>query len=210
MHTVWCVRARMREQDNEWTLGPRREPCGANTTVEFVNKSSTMGVRMCFEWYWRNDDDEGFVEDYSLSIEDGEDESDSGGDSGSELDEAEAHPGSLSYVTLLEGRRSQRGQPAMAVFLPALQAVETEVLNSGVSLESLLRFLVMCTRTESRKCQGRAGSITAGYNAEEDAESMRKFLCEFSCREAPHRSKIKREQKVFGKGFIGQSLEGYD
>jgi hypothetical protein len=54
-------------------------------------------------------------------------------------------------------------------------------LQAGASLQSVLRFLVMCTRHESRKCQGRPGSVTAGYNAEEDAESMRKFMCEFSC-----------------------------
>ena len=52
---------------------------------------------------------------------------------------------------------------------------------AGVSLQSVLRFLILCSRNESRKCQGRAGSITAGYNIVEDAESMRRFLCDFTC-----------------------------
>lgn len=48
----------MSHQDNEWTLGPRREPCGANTTVELVNKEGNVGAKIVFEWYWRNDEDE--------------------------------------------------------------------------------------------------------------------------------------------------------
>ena len=62
-----------------------------------------------------------------------------------------------------------------------LQRLEEVVLKTGATLQSLLRFLVLCTRHESRKCQGRAGSVTAGYNATEDAEAMRKFLCEITC-----------------------------
>ena len=54
-------------------------------------------------------------------------------------------------------------------------------LVAGASLQTVLRFLVLCTRMESRKCQGRAGSVTAGYDMREDAEAMRKFLCEFKC-----------------------------
>ena len=52
---------------------------------------------------------------------------------------------------------------------------------AGASLQAVLRFLILCTRMECRKCQGRAGSITAGYDVSEDAEAMRKFLLEFTC-----------------------------
>ena len=45
-------------KDNEWTLGPRREPCGANTTLEMVDKKGAMSATIVFEWYWRNDEDE--------------------------------------------------------------------------------------------------------------------------------------------------------
>lgn len=51
-----CVCARV--QDNEWTLGPRREPCGATTKIEMLNKGRNMTVTMVFEWYWLNNDEQ--------------------------------------------------------------------------------------------------------------------------------------------------------
>jgi hypothetical protein len=155
---------------------------------------------------------QGFVEDYTMSIQDGEETSDDEGGSDGE---------GISYVPLLEGTRSQRGQSSFKICADALQQLEDEVLNTGAfvvlfldflrdcaaqrspparplsslslnlwngvlatpgaSLQAVLRFLVLCTRMESRKCQGRAGSVTAGYDSVEDAEAMRKFLCEFTC-----------------------------
>jgi hypothetical protein len=73
--------------------------------------------------------------------------------------------------------------------------LEEVVLKTGATLQSLLRFLVLCTRHESRKCQGRAGSVTAGYNATEDAEAMRKFLCEFTCEPGGVKSRSGKPQE---------------
>jgi hypothetical protein len=69
-------------------------------------------MRQVCEWYWRNDDEEGFVEDYTLSIQNGEEmsEDEEGGGEG----EGGRDP-DISYVTFLEGCRSQRGQSTMQV-----------------------------------------------------------------------------------------------
>ena len=48
----------MRVQDNEWTLGPRREPCGATTKIEMLNKARNMTVTFVFEWYWLNSEEQ--------------------------------------------------------------------------------------------------------------------------------------------------------
>ena len=122
-----------------------------------MNKSSDMAVSMVFEWYWRNDDEEGFVEDYTLSIQDGDD------DTSDDQEEGECVSGvggGITYVNVLEGSRSQLGQGRMKLCVEALAQLEDQVLQTGVSLVSIMRFVVLCTRMESRKCQGRAGSVT--------------------------------------------------
>jgi hypothetical protein len=85
-----------------------------------------------------------------------------------------------------------------------LQRLEQVVLKTGATLQSLLRFLVLCTRHESRKCQGRAGSVTAGYNATEDAEAMRKFLCEFTCEPGGVKTRCSKQEGASGGGQVAR------
>lgn len=56
-------------RDDEFTLGPRRDICGAATTIEIANKAEDAEVSISLVWYWRHDEEEGWVEEYELTME---------------------------------------------------------------------------------------------------------------------------------------------
>lgn len=73
---------------------------------------------------------QGFVEEFTLSIQDGEENSDGEGP-GNDVNGA----GEISYVALLEGTRSHSGQSSVRVCQEALQELEDQVLNTGMCID---------------------------------------------------------------------------
>ena len=201
-------------RDSEHTLGPRRDVCGASTMISLTNKAETEGLHLCFTWYWQQDPERGYLEEYCLTLggdeEVGEDDSEEedqdmiAGSSSSAARSGNGHQKGMraaskgttaenahdemseeqdTVVTILEGTRSQFGDDNMELSLGVLQAVET-VIQSKLSLQSLLRFIILVTRTESEKCHGHLNSVTGGYDAMEDAQQMASFLCKYTIESA--------------------------
>ncbi|KAJ1484438.1 hypothetical protein T484DRAFT_2021102 [Baffinella frigidus] len=95
---------------------------------------------------------------------DGEDGSDDG-----EEEEPE------EVVLVLEGKRTQRGSE-MLIKEEVMEEIE-RVLQSGLALQTLLRFILLVTRSECSKAMSKIASLANGYDEEEDAMFMRKYLC---------------------------------
>lgn len=106
-------------------------------------------------WYWRADDVEGCVEEFSLVIDQDDD-----GDEDSEESDKESEEES-ECVPILEGRRTENGGVEGSVNEGVLFGLK-DVLKSNISPTSLLRFLVLITRAECNKTQGKLASITQG------------------------------------------------
>jgi len=67
--------------------------------------------------------------------------------------------GAGKVVPILEGRRTEAGGVEGSLQLGVLLGIK-EVLKLEISPTSLLRLLVLCTRTECRKIQANIASIT--------------------------------------------------
>ena len=224
-------------KDNEWVLGPRRDVCGASTCIALAGPEGEH-VPLLLTWYFRDDEQDGFVEEFSLVIdgdddvvgpgdededededenEGGEDEDDenedaggsSRGDQGSppprmgkgaraaaakprggtskaagDGDDMEEDSGSDAGimldddpVTVLEGKRTQRGSEVYTKE-EVLEEIEA-VVHSGLALQTLLRFVLLVTRTECARSITKLASIANGYDEDEDGMFMRKYLCGF-------------------------------
>jgi hypothetical protein len=151
-------------KDSECTLTLRKEVCGASTTFICHGRNGGACV-FTMTWYWRPDEEMGFMEEFSMVYrhEDNDEPSDS-----VETDED----------MILEGCRSLLGGLKFDVNLPVLQIAQAH-LECKCSAQALLRFLVLCCRTECSKCQDRINSITHGFSREEDAEEVCRFLADF-------------------------------
>jgi hypothetical protein len=170
-------------KDNEWTLGSRRDACGASTTLIIRGEEEDEGdeglfLQFILTWYWRSDEEHGFWEEFSLVREIPIDEDDEDSEADRDDQEKDDVNHSANCTSILEGIRTASGISGMEVNLEALDAAEKE-LRSGLTLQTLLRFLLLCTRCESPKIQGKLSSITDGYNPDEDAEDFCKFLNSF-------------------------------
>mmetsp|Transcript_44708 Transcript_44708/g.109087 ORF Transcript_44708/g.109087 Transcript_44708/m.109087 type:complete len:233 (+) Transcript_44708:107-805(+) len=63
-------------KDNDWVLGARRDACGACTSL--VLEAEEDDVQITMTWYWRYDEQEGFVEEFSLVQDADEEEEEEG------------------------------------------------------------------------------------------------------------------------------------
>ena len=172
-------------KDGEWTLSGRRDVCGASTSIEIGGEDedeSSPRIQVTMTWYWRADEEEGCVEEFSLVI-DPDDDADSEGASDSEGESPSETSKEPECVPILEGIRTEAGGVQGSVCQEVLEEVEG-LLESGLSPTSLLRFLVLCTRAECQKTQAKLSSITQGYDADEDAAEMCRFVALFEA--APH------------------------
>jgi hypothetical protein len=165
-------------KDNEWTIGSRRDACGASTSllIRFDDDETSM-MHLTFTWYWQPEEGYGFREEFSLARDENEDENDD--DDEVEADDEHSCSSADNTITIMEGVRTSAGISQVDINLQALENIEQE-LRSGLSLQTLLRFIVLCTRTESPKIQGKLSSITDGYNADEDTEEFSKYLNSFT------------------------------
>ena len=78
-------------KDNEWVLGPRRDVCGASTCIALAGPEGEH-VPLLLTWYFRDDEQDGFVEEFSLVI-DGDDDVVGPGDEDEDEDEDENEGG---------------------------------------------------------------------------------------------------------------------
>jgi hypothetical protein len=162
-------------KDSEWTLSSRREACGATTT--FGCEANEEMIIFVMTWYWRPDEEMGFFEEFSLTRRSAPVVTDSADDSDTDSEATEE-------VLLLEGIRSLHGTLQATIDSPALSETATMV-GCKAAPQALLRFLVLCCRTECAKCRDCVSSVTHGFDAAEDADDVCRFLAAFEVPAAP-------------------------
>ena len=151
-------------KDNECTLTTRKEICGASTT--FVCHGRDGGARMfTMTWYWRPDEELGFIEEFSLVYK-------------CEEEDTYSDSNMMDEETILDGTRSLKCGVEADVRVSVLQTILSH-LACKISAQALLRFLILCCRTECPKCQDRINSVTHGFSRQEDAEDVCRFLSSF-------------------------------
>ncbi len=153
-------------KDRECTLNNRREVCGASTTL--LCDCGGEGMALIMTWYWQPDEKLGFTEEFSLVHRPC-----NGSESGNESDSEE----DIEHI-VVEGTRSLASGLRADVNLPVLRGIHA-LIKRKLSLQTLLRFLVLCSRAECAKCQDRVNSVTHGFDPAEDAEDMCHFLASF-------------------------------
>jgi hypothetical protein len=153
-------------KDRECTLTSRKEVCGASTTL--LCDCGGEGIALIMTWYWQPDEEQGFAEEFSL-VHRPCSSSESGAESDGDAD--------IEH-TVMEGTRTLGSGLRAQVNLPVLREIHA-LIKRKLSLQTLLRFLVLCSRAECAKCQDRVNSVTHGFDPAEDAEDMCHFLAGF-------------------------------
>ena len=175
-----AVVSHSKSKDKDWTLGPRHEYCSVCNTIAIESVAGTVLVTM--ECYWHEDDNEGFVEEMSLtySMEGDEDEDDeTGSKKMDDHDETSDKEEENEIITIFDARFSSRGESTFNLVEANYDEI-FKMVDCKVSKRSLLRFLIMCLRVETAQLRGNIGSIAPGADEQEDTEMMCNFLLRFN------------------------------